>query len=47
MLVSGVIITWKMDDKEGGGFARNQAYRSLRSLTKFYTGREKNQVSKV
>jgi len=31
-----------MEDKEEGGFARSQAYRSLRSITKFYTGKEKN-----
>ena len=36
-----------MDDKEGGGFVRNQAYRSLMSFAKFYAGKEKNQVSIV
>ena len=35
-----------MEDKEEGGFARSQAYRSLRSITKFYTGKEKNRVSR-
>ena len=47
ILVKGVNIPGKMDDIEGGGFARNQAYRSLKSFTKFYTGKDKNKVSLV
>ena len=30
--------------QEEGGFVRSQAYRSLRSFTRFYAGKEKNQV---
>ena len=33
-----------MGDKEEGVFARSQAYRSLRTLTKFYSGKEKTKV---
>ena len=33
-----------MGDKEDRVFGRSQAYRSLRTLTKFYSGKEKAKV---